>query len=388
MYNKSLKKISPSKYVLIFGLSAAPFGSATALEYSGDFSLPTSINYDSNIQMSSSNDESVSFYNLNPRLDVSANDDVNAINLNASVLFQRSSDERISEDRKDPTLGLSWVRSFERGQFSLATNYNKMSTRVSERRTTGQIFNDGSSTNRSIDAGISYLITEKFNLATGVGYQETRFSGANLNDFQSRTFNTKLSYLYSEKLTPFLEFSIGRFENESNNLVLDGLDADRLAGNGTAISRNFLAGFNYKVNSRLDYSLAAGVNRVSSAGSGWVGNAALNYLINDQSSLIGTVGRNVSPTGLGGFLEIDNLALTYMYDIDQKNHLGANASWTITRDVIDSDFRLLGGFYGYDLTKDWGLRSYVNYRTLETNSDKAHAYLIGFSITYNHPNLF
>lgn len=385
MSTTPLKTIPNLTFLFLTGFSALPF-TAQALEFNAALFVPVSVNYDSNIQMANSDEEAISFYNVIPRLTFTGSDDVNTISFDGSVLFQKSSDEQISETRRDPALNLGWVRNFERGSFSLSTNYNKASTRVSEQRLTGLIFRDGSTINRSYNANLSYLISDKFSLSTGVGYQETRFSGANLDDFNSKNFTTRLNYLYSEKMTPFVEFSISRFENETN--TLNNALVNNLNSSGSSISRNVLAGYTYKVSEQLDYSVALGMNRVSSAGSGWIGNASLNYVIDEKSSMNGTISRNVTATGLGGFLEIDNLALNYQYDVNQRNHLGANASWSITRDINNSNFKLLGAFYTYDISEDWGLRTYAQYRTLKALNVDANAYLIGVSLSYNHPQLF
>ncbi len=382
---KPLEKKANLPILFVLGLTVLP-SSLSAMEYTAGFFIPVSVNYDSNIQMADSNEESVVFYNVIPRVTFVGSDGVNTINFNGSVLLQRSSDEDISEDRKDPNLGLSWARGFERGEFSLSTNYSKTSTRVSEQRVTGLVFSDGSAISRSYNADLSYLISEKLTMSTGLGYQETVFSGAGLDDFNSKNFNVRLNYLYSEKLTPFVQFTLSRFENETNTLSNEIVS--ELDNNGTSVSRNILVGFDYKASPQLDYSVAVGMNRVSSAGNGWVGNANINYVIDERSTFAGSISRNVTPSGLGGFLEVDNLSVNYQYDINQKNHLGADANWSITRDVNDSSFKRLNGFYGYDLSDDWGVRTYVQYRTLQAVGVDANAYLIGVSLSYNHPQLF
>lgn len=382
---KPLEKKANLPILFVLGLTVLP-SSLSAMEYTAGFFIPVSVNYDSNIQMADSNEESVVFYNVIPRVTFVGSDGVNTINFNGSVLLQRSSDEDISEERKDPNLGLSWVRGFERGEFSLSTNYSKTSTRVSEQRVTGLVFSDGSAISRSYNADLSYLISEKLTMSTGLGYQETVFSGAGLDDFNSKNFNVRLNYLYSEKLTPFVQFTLSRFENETNTLSNEIVS--ELDNNGTSVSRNILVGFDYKASPQLDYSVAVGMNRVSSAGNGWVGNANINYVIDERSTFAGSISRNVTPSGLGGFLEVDNLSVNYQYDINQKNHLGADANWSITRDVNDSSFKRLNGFYGYDLSDDWGVRTYVQYRTLQAVGVDANAYLIGVSLSYNHPQLF
>ncbi|MDO8961232.1 MAG: hypothetical protein Q8R74_02580 [Methylophilus sp.] len=372
------------KSLLSLGLCIFPLSNLNAMEFTKGFYFPVSVNYDSNLQMDDQNKESVSFYNATPRVTLVGQDGVNTVSFDGSVLFQKSSNDQISENRKDPTLGLSWLRDFSRGQFSLSTNYSKLSTRISEQRRTGQVFADGSAINKSIDANLSYLLSDKFNLATGIGYQESNFSGAQLNDFSAKTFNTRLNYLYSEKLTPFAQFSISRFENESNNI--NNLVVDNFNNDGSTVSRNFLLGFNYLAGPKTDFTMAAGMNRLSTGDNGWVGNASIRHAINDQSNVSGTLSRAIVPTGLGGFDKIDNMGVIYAYDIDQKNHLGTDFNWTINRAINDSKFKILNGFYAYDITEKWGVRTYAQFRNLEANNVDVNAYQVGFSFSYNHPN--
>lgn len=389
MSSNMVKRPSSSKVklpILFFiGFAIAPLKSV-ALEFSGGFTVPVSVNYDSNIQMADSNEESIWFYNVIPNLNLIASDEVNTFSFSGSLLLQRSSDEDISQDRKDPTIGLSWLRSFERGDFTLSTNYNKASTRVSEQRVTGLIFNDGNIINRNYDASLRYLLSQKLTVITGVGYQETLFSDTNLDDFNTKNANVRLNYLYNEKMTPFVQFSLSRLENETN--VVSNQLAINQSNGDTITSRNVLVGYDYKVSPQLEYSVAYGFNRISSAGSNWIGNASINYTINEQSSLVGSISRAATPTGLGGFLEIDNLAVTYLYDLNQKNHLGAEMNWSITRDVNESNFKRYDVFHIYDIGEDWGLRTYAQYRTLNATGVNADAYLIGVSLSYNHPQLF
>jgi hypothetical protein len=368
------------KYACLFGC-LSQVHPLYALEFKTGFYLPTSINYDSNLQMVENGEESVSFYNIAPRLSLVGADEVNTINLDGSILFQRSSDDRISESRRDPTVGLGWTRDFTKGQFTLSTNYNKTSTRVSELRRTGVVFTDGSAVNRSINAGLSYLLTEKLNLTTGLGYQEVNYSGAGLTDFSSKTANAKLNYLYSQQLSPFVQFSINKYENDTNTV-------NTIVGSDSSVSRNVLVGYTYQINPQTDYSIAAGVNRVSSAGSGWIGVASARYAINEKSNVSGAIARSIVASGLGGFQKSDSLNLNYTYDVNQSNHVGAEFSWNINRALNDTRFKQINGFYTHDISNSWGVRTYAQYRMLDGNNTSADGYQVGVSLNYNNPNFF
>lgn len=380
MRNTSAKSCLYIKYVCLFGC-LSQVHPLYALEFTTNFYLPTSINYDSNLQMLEKDEESVSFYNVAPRLTLVGADEVNTINLDGSILFQRSSDDQISESRRDPTVGLGWIRDFTKGQFSLSTNYNKTSTRVSELRRTGVVFTDGSAINRSINAGLSYLLTEKLNLSTGLGFQEIKYSGAGLSDFSSKSASAKLSYLYSQQLSPYVQFSINKYQNDTNAI-------NSLVGSDTSYSRNLMVGYTYQISSQTEYSIAAGVNRVSSAGNGWIGAASMRYAINAKSNMSGSISRSIVATGLGGFEKTDSMSINYTYDVDQSNHLGADIGWNINRALNDSRFKQINGFYSHDISNNWDVRTYAQYRTLQGGNTSANGYQVGVSLSYNNPNLF
>lgn len=380
MRNTSAKSSLYLKYVCLFGC-LSQVQPLYALEFTTNFYLPTSINYDSNLQMLEKDEESVSFYNVAPRLTLVGADEVNTVNLDGSILFQRSSDDQVSESRRDPTVGLGWIRDFTKGQFSLSTNYNKTSTRVSELRRTGVVFTDGSAINRSINAGLSYLLTEKLNLSTGLGFQEIKYSGAGLSDFSSKSASAKLSYLYSQQLSPYVQFSINKYQNDTNAI-------NSLVGSDTSYSRNLMVGYAYQISPQTEYSIAAGVNRVSSAGNGWIGAASMRYAINAKSNMSGSISRSIVATGLGGFEKTDSMSINYTYDVNQSNHLGADIGWNINRALNDSRFKQINGFYSHDISNNWDVRTYAQYRTLQGGNTSANGYQVGVSLSYNNPNLF
>lgn len=359
------------KFLLAFVYLCAST-SVSALEWTKSFYLPTSIDYDSNILMSSDDEKEVMRFIVAPRVNINGADDLNSYSFNGILSVARSSDEAISVDRNDPTIDAGWVRSFERGQFSLLANYQKSSIRASELNRSGIVFADESSINRTINANVNYMLSEKFTLGTGVGYQKQTFTGDGLSSFDNKMFNVQLAHQYSEKLSPFYRFSMSRFtEDESGR---------------SSVSKNFLTGANYSVNPKLSFMTSLGVNNVSSAGSGWIGESELNYAVTENSLLIASLARSVSAGGLGGFQKSDALSMAYTRDLTSKDHIGTNYSWTINRTINDSRFMQISGWYARDISQDWSLRINAQMRNLKSSVQDADASLVGISIIYNQLN--
>lgn len=365
----------------VYAFSVMCFTStACALDYTLGYYLPFEVEYNSNIRMVEDNEESVTLYKFIPRFTFIARDELNTYRVNGGLLVQRSSDSTVSEDREDPNLGLFWNRDFDKGSFSLSTDYAKSSTRTTELTQSGLVFSDGSSIARSYNANLSYTLSDKLNSVSGVGYRQTRYSASTLSDYSSRFFNTRLNYLYSEKLSPFVSYSINRYQDDgstNNNLFTNS---------GNSISQDYHVGFVYQVNPRLDFDAAAGVNHINSVGSQWVGSTGLNWSIDDDSTLNTKLAREVSASGLGGFQKSDRFTARYVRQLNPKDSIGTDASWAKNRSINQSESKELGAWYSRNLTENWNFRTHASYRTLQSDSSDANGYLVGISFGYNKPN--
>jgi hypothetical protein len=355
------------RFLILASLVVA--NSASAIEFTKNFYLPTSIDFDSNIRMSSDGKEDVTRFILNPRLSLLAADELNTYNLDASVFIAQSSDQKVSEDRRDPTADIGWARSFERGQFSLAGHYSKASIRSSELTRSGVVFSDESSVNRSLNANLNYALSERFTLGTGLGYQRQDFTGSSLSSFNSKNLNFKLSHLYSEKLTPFYQISFNKFTEEETGR--------------TSNSRNITTGANYLINPKLSISGSLGVNHIDTAGNSWIGASSLTYNLDDNSSLNASVSRSVAASGLGGFQKSDNLSVGYVKSISQLDRIGVSYIWDVNRSINDARFMQLSGWYDRELSRDWTLRFTAQQRNLKTNNQSADGSQVGVSLVYN-----
>lgn len=376
-----LKAARHYHWIAFISLNVIPFGTANALEFSWGYRLPFETEYNSNIQMVENNRESVMLYRLIPTLSFVARDQLNTYRATGGLLIQRSSNERISEDRNDPNAGLTWQREIANGNFTLGADYRKASIRTTELTRSGQVFNDGTSMANAYTANLTYNLTDKLVTTNDVGYQRQRYSDATLVDFTNKYFRTRLSYLYTEKLSPFLGFSINKYDESNNNTNL----TNNLVG-GDSVSREYIAGFNYQVTERLSTNAFAGVNSINSEGSEWIGAAGLDWGIDDNSTLTARISRAVNASGLGGFQKADSLTSSYTYQLTQLDSVGANFTWTKNRSINDFESKELAGFYNRNLTENWIFRAYANYRNLQSVGFDANGYTIGISFAYSKPN--
>ncbi|MDX1914174.1 MAG: hypothetical protein SFU55_01215 [Methylophilus sp.] len=369
----SLVREGVARYLVVLAFCVANVNTLSAMEFIKDFYLPLTTNYDSNIQMVNSNEKSVVTYAASPRLVLIAQDDLNRINLDAMMLLQKSSDRRISADRDDPSLSLGWQRDFSRGQLLLTSGYSKSSTRTTELNRSGLVAADGSSISKSVNLGLNYLLTDRYTLSTGLGYQSQDYTSIGLIDYTSKTISAKLSYLYSPTLAPFIQTSLNRYEETG-------------VTSGSRNSKSTSAGFNYQANDKLNMVASAGVNQISSGGRGWIGAFSLGYLLDDRSSINASIARTVSPSGLGGFEKADSMFVNYTHELSAKDRVGADFGWNINRSINESRNKQFSAWYRREISQDWSLRANTQYRTLENGVQQADGYLVGLSVEFQYPN--
>lgn len=360
-----------SRYLLGMGLLLGYANTVYAYDYTVGFNIPYSIVYDSNIQLLE-DEKSVVLHSLIPTVTLKANDELNQFTLGAGLRVQRSSDKQISEDREDPNMSLGWIREFTNGQFNADMAYSKVSTRVSELRNSGVVAADGSSINRSVNLGASYFLTDRYTLSGGVGYQEQDISGTGLSDFNNKNINAKLSYFYSEQLTPFIQYSISKYEDVTLNR--------------SSVSNQYSAGAIAQLTPKLSLTSFLGVNHIGGESSGWIGSANIDYLLDDKSTLTSTLSRSVTASGIGGFLKSDSFSASYAYQVNQFDRLGADVGWNINRALNDNRFKQFNVWYSRDLAEAWVARTFIQYRTLTGLVVDADAYQVGLSINYSIPN--
>ena len=137
--------------------------------------IPFSVGYESNPQLSVSNEQSISRITLNPSYSLTSNEGPDQWNATASFSAIRTSDQILSQNRNDPSLNVGWTHSYETGSFSVTGLANQQSTRVSELTDSGII--SGDNTKKAYTASVNWLnnLSDRTSLTLGSSRNEAKF---------------------------------------------------------------------------------------------------------------------------------------------------------------------------------------------------------------------
>jgi len=342
---------------------------AGAIEVTKNLYLPVGFDFDTNIAMGQIQKKDVVRLIVNPRLLVLGEDETDAYTLDASFFATKSSDQMVSEDRRDPSADLGWRHTFERGMFSINGLYRKQSIRSSELTRSGLLFLDLSSVTRAVNANLDYQLSDKFVLDTGVAYLQEEFTGNALTGFNNKNLNFRLNHLYNEKITPFYAISFSRFTNEEL---------------GSKIGAQMMnVGVDYLFSERLRLNFAMGLNKIDDTGKSWIGSSSVSYNLNEHSAMNATISRNVMPGGLGGFQKSDDLALDYTNNFSSRDALGINYTWSINRTINDAESMQLSGWYERQIVPEWSLRVTAQQRYLKFSENSFNGSQLAVSLIYS-----
>jgi hypothetical protein len=89
---------------------------------------------------------------------------------------------------------------------------------------------------------------------------------------------------------------------------------------------------------------------------------------------------------LGDFQKSDSLSASYVRELTNRNTIGADLAWTISRSINSSESRQFSTWISRDLAQDWSIRAIAQLRQIDNNNQKADANLIGLTLTYNKLN--
>lgn len=344
---------------------------ANALVILQQASVSTSVEYDTNPTLVPNNEQSIFRYTASPKYTLSAVDGNNRWYTNVGINLQRSSNQSVSGNRKDPNINIGWEREYERGRYSIITAYSKSSSRLSELNTTGIVDKDGTIASKSIAVAWSRLLNERLDLSVNGQYAKTNVTSSSFSNTTTKALGAVLTYQLSEKISPFMQANV----------------SDLSSGNGSSnstISQNYLLGTNVEVNPQLSLSGSLGLNHQQSSGNGWVANTSASYL-GERYNFRGALSRNVVPSATGQFQKNDNLSLVYGYDLSDTSKTGVDLSWNSNDSINGSETRQLSGWYSKELSDLWQFRLALSLKNLKNSNQSANDSVFGITFTYNTP---
>lgn len=377
------------RYLLVAMTGMLPTLSATAREYSFDYSVEGSASFSDNLGLDTQNKSSA----YGGRIDLPMTLRANGDRLRSALLTELSSAKYDDSgyDSDDQRFNASSDYLFERGSVGATLGLNRSSTRDTEFLDTGEI--GGTATRveyatASVRANRQFTPRQAVNL--NANYREADYSSRRFND--NKSYSGSVSWLYrtSEKTQLRLLGSTGRFENESTFQT-------------RASTTGLQAGFDTKFSENLNFSLMAGVVRIQSkyqntnpliirdtnnSDNGYSLNTELSYDQERSKFTIDAI-RRLFPSGNGNLTESTKANLKYSYKITEY----ISAGITLTGGSIQSvdnrfgnnrDFALAKIKLGYQFARDWNISGKITYRWQDqkNNSDAAHSSSIGMSIVY------
>lgn len=332
--------------------------------------LPVSLEHDTNPLMRFRDVSSIWKLTFTPLYSVRRVDDQTQWNADLSLQIDRTSNQSLVMNREDPHIGLGWRKMYERGEVGVRFGYDEASSRTSTLEETGTTGSDTTRVSKSLGLDGRYEISEKLSLGMNGSYTRMTFQGQG-SGAGSRNYaaSASLNYQYSDYLLPYLQVSTNRSDPDdttATNLI------------------SAIAGTRWILSPSLSVGGYLGKNRRSGAfsGQGKEYGANLNYVL-ERSAYTLTYSQSVSPAGNGGFIESEQLAGSWKYDVSDFAHAGVDLSIRKNNGSGNGETDRLNIWYSRDLTPDWNLKASYQYKITKGITDQATGNVLGVAVGYN-----
>ena len=362
---------------LIFLVAGCTFGSVPVLagEWNQSVSLPTTLEYDSNLPLSAPKKQSASRLILVPAYSLIGTYGIDEFKAGLGFNVERSSDQRVSMNREDPNLLFGWRRLTETGEFSLTTTYDEVSSRAAELQNTGGITTDSTRKTVALKGGWRSAVTELSTLTANADYKTVSYDTGTQTNFNNLAADITWNYAWSERIEPFLRFSVSHYVPDKSTVT----------GGGTSDYYTATTGVTVKASEHLEWTAQGGPGKVvaSTTDTGWQGSFAMQYR-GDRYDATVNIGRSVSVSGDGGFVASDRLSGTVGYAIDELSGLGLSASWQSSKGDSPNTMQQFGAWASRELSPFLHARLYYQHKLRTQNGQPdASGDALGVTLVYS-----
>lgn len=328
--------------------------------------------YDSNPTMNPTNPEGISRALLTPGYVLTGElADNQSVKIGVAMEIVRTSNEILSPNRNSPTLFADWSRQFETTEIELGSKYAENSTRVlGGIDATAAV--DSTRTNRTLLFKVNKALNERNTLATSGSYESVSYKGGTFTDYSTRTADLTYSYLWNERITPFIKLTY----------------LDTVPINGGPVTSLYITslGLNWKLSDSWESNLLAGTSRNNNSEMATQSIASLKY--QDQKSQLSlNASQQTIPSGIGGLVSTITINGGGSYTISEINKIGIDALWQKSELITDVVLRTEGVWIQTELNPLWILRTYYQHNTIDRGNDYiATSYILGLNFAYSHPD--
>lgn len=297
---------------------------------------------------------------------------VGASELKAGLALQiaRSSNKTLSQNRDGPSVFLDWLHQSDAGEFGISSRYAEIATRDAGIDATGLVPVDSTRASRSLSGRWSNALSERSTLSADGAYEDVSYKGGAFVDYATGSGGLKLSYAFSELSTTFLSVSGVKY------VPAGGGPSSRLAT--ATLGLNWKAGY-------MDWTLQAGQSKGGEGNTGLQGAASVQYT-GQRAQLVLNADRQISSSGLGGFVKADHMRGSWNYALSEYSNTGIDLNWSNNRSIATNNIRTTTGVWlQRNLNPLWGVRTYFQHNIIKGGGvDGASSNILGLSLTYTH----
>ncbi|MGB7816909.1 MAG: hypothetical protein WBL28_11235 [Methylotenera sp.] len=351
--------------------------SAKEAAFTKEITVAAGVEHDSNPNMVKRNQEPVWIYTIAPQLHLGASNEANLWYLDAGLLVQRPSNEKVLTNREDPRLAVGWDRTYESGLFGIKADYLETSSRAAELKSTG-VFSKADNTERIriLSARWLHAIDPRWSVLTEGAYNNITFSlPGSFQNYKLEDIRSKLSYANSEKLNTNIQLSYSHLRPDSN---LDNTSLVRL-----------VMGADYQVNEGFKIAPRAGIYNLSGRQSDtdWEAGIKAEYTA-ERMNYRAEVSRDLTVSGVGGFQKSDSFILGWLFNINERDRLGAEYGLNKSKkdrevNLNSLDYQQVSAFYERNLSNYWKTRFSAAYKEQDVSGTRSQGNVIGVSLTYD-----
>ena len=265
-----------------------------------------------------------------------------------SFQIERSSSKSVSPDRDSPGVFLDWLRQSEVGEFSISARYTEIAARNAGVDATGLAVILGTRATSTLSGKWSRELSERSTLEADGVYEKISYNGRTYVDYSAQSGSLKYSYVLSESIKSFIRA-------KSEKYVATG-------GGSSSSLTNVTAGFNWKVES-VDWTMQVGRSKSSIGDFYSLGAVAAQYT-GQRTVLTVNASREVMPSGLGGFIRVDQTRLGWVYTLSEYSNFGIdwerwrNSNIDSRADSMDGISTTKSVWLESNLNPSWKMRMY------------------------------
>lgn len=345
-------------------------GQGWAASWQQAWSARVSTEYDTNPTMSPTNPGGIWRALLEPGYKLKRTGGANELNAGAALLIARTSNKTLSQDRNDPSVFLDGRRQSDAGEFGLSAKYDEVATRIAEIDNAGPFIADGTRVSRTISGSWSKALSERSTLWADGSYQGVSYKGGPYVNYANQTAGLKLSHAWSEGSMSYLRVSNVKYVP---------------AGGGPSSSlANATLGWNWKVADDLEGTLQTGKSRSSAAQMSTQGMAEVKYT-GQRTWFVLNANRQVTPSGLGGFVTADQAKVSWSYALSERSNTGIDLGWGKSHFTTDIINRTAGAWLQHELNSFWVVRTnYLHKISEQDGVGRASSNILGIALVYTH----